>query len=215
MAVKPKPLTTVTVYAHGIADPVIISDSDNYGLGTQAYRDLMAERPVTYNADGTEMYIPYKQIIMAIVERGVTQVPVPEDEMCIPAPSIEVPTIEGADGTYYDHATSSYQADIALEDGVFTGTLTEVEGGLSPSGPLSGTGYFLALHLDDVPETATSIKVGLDPSMGTGLVEILGDPDMVVVMKIDNKDTQVFKIIITDGETTTVETYSLSGLTLS
>ena len=72
-----------------------------------------------------------------------------------------------------------------------------VEGGLAASGPLSGDGWFLALSLYDNTFTSLdSVKVGLKPSQGTGLVEILSDPDKVIVMKLkDNKNKQKFKIV--------------------
>lgn len=56
--------------------------------------------------------------------------------------------------------------------------------------------------------------VGLDPSQGTGLVEIISDPDKNGVFKISDKDTQVFKVVVTDGTNTTTKTYDLTGLTL-
>jgi len=59
----------------------------------------------------------------------------------------------------------------------------------------------------------TSVKVGLDPSQGSGLVELLGDPDMNGVFKITNKDTQTFVVEKSDGITTTRQVYDLSGLT--
>ena len=58
----------------------------------------------------------------------------------------------------------------------------------------------------------TSVKVGLDPSEGTGLVEILNDPDKNGVFKITNKATQNFKIVATDGIHTEIVTLDLAGL---
>ena len=71
----------------------------------------------------------------------------------------------------------------------------------------------MCLKFSDVPEGATSVKVGLDPSQGSGLVELLGDPDMNGVFKITDKDVQKFKIITTNGYKTNVQTFDLSGLT--
>lgn len=56
--------------------------------------------------------------------------------------------------------------------------------------------------------------MGLDPSQGSGLVEIIDDPEKNGVFKITDKDTQVFKIVSTDGENTITRTYDLSGLTV-
>lgn len=46
------------------------------------------------------------------------------------------------------------------------------------------------------------------------MVDILSDPDKNGVFKITNKDTQVFKVVATNGTNESVMTYDLSGLTL-
>lgn len=74
-----------------------------------------------------------------------------------------------------------------------------------------GTGNFMALKFV-VPENATSVKVGMDPSEGTGLVEIIDDPDKNGAFKVTDKDNQVFKIVTSDGENTITKEYDLSGL---
>ena len=60
----------------------------------------------------------------------------------------------------------------------------------------------------------TSVKVGLDPSAGSGLVEIINDPDKNGVFRISNT-SQKFKIVATsvDGEIITQE-FDLSSLIL-
>lgn len=86
---------------------------------------------------------------------------------------------------------------------------------LSGSNPISGywgNGNFLALKFSGVDPKATSIKVGLAPSQGSGLVELLGDPDMNGVFKITDKDTQKFRVVITDGHMTKTTDYDLSEL---
>lgn len=83
------------------------------------------------------------------------------------------------------------------------------------SGPLEGPGNFLALKLAADDWTAfDSVKVGLNPSQGTGLVEIINDPDKNIVMKINDKERQMFEILATKGGKQTSKTYSLSGLVL-
>ena len=89
-----------------------------------------------------------------------------------------------------------------------------MEGGLSPSGPLSGDGNFLALKWSDPDENATSLKVGLVPSKGTGLVEAIDDLDRNGVFKIDNTDQQVVLISSANGKRTTKQVFDLSGLVL-
>ena len=76
-----------------------------------------------------------------------------------------------------------------------------------------GAGNFLALDFGGITTTGLeSLKVGLDPSQGSGLVEVLGDPDMNGVFKITDKDAQRFVVVADDGEFTAVKAYDLSGL---
>ena len=107
------------------------------------------------------------------------------------------------------------QSNIAIDEyNKFSGTLKFIEGGLAQSGPLAGDGYFLAFKFEHFDDDATSVLVGLDPSEGTGLVEILTDPDKNGVFKITNKNTQKFKVVTTDGTNTVTSVYDLSGLVL-
>lgn len=94
-----------------------------------------------------------------------------------------------------------------------TGTLKYVEGGLSPAGPLAGDGYFIALAISDIDAHATSCKVGLDPSMGTGLAEIIDDPDKWVVCKLLN-NSQNFLVVSSDGTHKLTQTFDLNDLVL-
>lgn len=114
----------------------------------------------------------------------------------------------------YDHLVSEIQEDdIVVSGNSITGTLKYLENGMSPSGPLSGAGHFMALKLSNFDEETTSCLVGLDPSQGTGLVEIIDDPDKVVVMKIMNL-SQRFKVIQKSATKERIQIFSLSGLTL-
>ena len=114
-----------------------------------------------------------------------------------------------------DKHPSDFQTSIAVADGKVTGTLKFIEGGLSPAGPLSGDGYFLALKWTD-PDTSkvTSLKVGLEPSEGTGLVECIDDPDRNGVFKIANKNVQKVVLVQSDGTNVNKQTLDLSSLTL-
>lgn len=105
------------------------------------------------------------------------------------------------------------QTDLAVSGDKITGTLKFIEGGLSPSGPLSGDGYFMALKWENLDTHTNSLKVGLNPSMGTGLVECFDDPDRNGVFKVDNVG-QKLEIIQSDGTHRNVQFYDLSGLTL-
>lgn len=114
-----------------------------------------------------------------------------------------------------DKVASDMQSDITVANGKITGTLNFIEGGLSPSGYLSGDGYFLALKWSDPDEDATSLLVGLQPSEGSGLVEAIDDTDRNGVFKITNKNTQELIFIQSNATARTVQTFDLSGLTLA
>lgn len=114
-----------------------------------------------------------------------------------------------------DKHPSDFQTSVAVADGKVTGTLKFIEGGLSPAGPLSGDGYFLALKWTD-PDTSkvTSLKVGLEPSEGTGLIECIDDTDRNGVVKVTNKNVQKFVLVQSDGSNINKQTLDLSQLTL-
>lgn len=117
---------------------------------------------------------------------------------------------------FTDKKVSAMQSGVVVADGAITGTLKFISGGLSASGPLAGDGNFLALKFAD-NNNADSIKVGLVPSLETGLVELVGDPDMNGVFKITGKIEgvqQVFKVVTTVGTIVKTQTFDISGLTL-
>lgn len=116
-------------------------------------------------------------------------------------------TPAAATGTYWGTATSAMQSDIAIANGAITGTLKFLD-----SGALAtdwGEGNFMALKFT-VPSGATSCKVGLDPSVSSGLVEL--DDDKDGVFKVTDKDTQKFVIVTTDGTHTLRQEFDLSEL---
>lgn len=61
--------------------------------------------------------------------------------------------------------------------------------------------------------TFEDVQVGLDPSAGSGLVTL--DSDCNGVFKISDKDTQVLKVVQSDGTHTLTQTFDLSGLTIA
>lgn len=105
------------------------------------------------------------------------------------------------------------QTGVTVANGAITGTLSFIEGGLAASGPLAGDGNFLALQWSDPAADVTSLKVGLDPSQGTGLVECLDDTDRNGVFKVTST-SQVFKVVQKVGTTEHTQVFDLSGLTL-
>ena len=90
-----------------------------------------------------------------------------------------------------------------------------IEGGLSPAGPLSGDGHFLAVKFtaDDWTDY-TSVMIGLNPSQGTGLVELINDPDKNAVLKVTDNQRQWLEIRWTNGTNEGYMTYDLKGLVL-
>lgn len=106
------------------------------------------------------------------------------------------------------------QSNVNVKNGKITGTLNFIEGGLASSGPLAGDGNFLALKFGATWDNYSSVKVGLDPSSETGLVEIKTDPDKNGVFKI-SANTQKFKVVATatNGDVMT-EIFSLADLEL-
>ena len=125
---------------------------------------------------------------------------------------------DAADKTYpwTDKTPGDFQDDVAVVGGKITGTLAFMEGGLSPSGPLAGDGYFLALKFDNFAQglTYANVKVGLVPSAsGMGLLTLDSDKD--AVFKITNKNTQILKVVQEDSAGhKNVQIFDLKGLTL-
>lgn len=103
------------------------------------------------------------------------------------------------------------QTDLAVADGAITGTLKYLSSGTLVTD--WGMGNFMALKFTNNDTKVTSIKVGLDPSQGSGLVEL--DSDMDGVFKVTDKDEQVFVVEYTDGRYVQRDTYDLSELTLN
>lgn len=101
--------------------------------------------------------------------------------------------------------------DIVVSGTKITGTLKDFEGW--PSGTLAGRGHFIALTFDDVPQTATSVKVGLVPSASGMEMQTL-DADKDAVFKISDKRQQRLRVDVIGSDKVTSTLYDLSGLTL-
>ena len=103
------------------------------------------------------------------------------------------------------------QDGLTVSSNAITGTLKYLDTGALVN--RWGAGNFLALKFSNIPAAATSVKVGMDPSYGDGLVEIINDPDLNGAFKVTDI-SQKFKVVITDGTNTKTQTFDLSGLTL-
>lgn len=121
---------------------------------------------------------------------------------------------ETASKKVFNVLVSSMQTGLTIgDDNKITGTLKYLSGS-NPITEVWGEGNFMVLKFSGTDPRATSVKIGLEPSEGSGLVELIGDPDQNAVIKVTDKDAQVFKIISIDGHgLRTEQTYDLSGLT--
>ena len=102
------------------------------------------------------------------------------------------------------------QEGLTIGADAITGTLHYID-----SGTLAhdwGAGNFMALKFTDIDPEATSIKVGMQPSQSSGLVEIIDDPDKNGVFKVTDKNKQKFVVQTTTGGVTTTKHYSLTDL---
>ena len=110
---------------------------------------------------------------------------------------------------------SSLQSGVTVSDGKITGTLKymKADNGITS---VCGKGNFLCLDFSASDWTAyKSVMVGLDNSQGSGLADILSDPDKNGLFKITDKNTQRLMIVTTsaDGKKKHVDYYDLTGLT--
>lgn len=111
-------------------------------------------------------------------------------------------------GTEVSHLQGS---DVRVEGNKIKGTLHYVDDGSQAAS--WGAGNFLVVKLSNIDPAATSVRIGLQPSAGSGMMEILGDPDMNAQLKITDKKKQKLKIITSNGFRTNAQTFDLSGLT--
>lgn len=102
------------------------------------------------------------------------------------------------------------QTGLAVANGAITGTLKYLDSGALVD--QWGAGNFMALKFTGPDESATSVKVGLSPSEGSGLVEL--DEDMNGAFKVTDKDNQKFVVDTTIGNKHYITYYDLSGLVL-
>lgn len=125
-------------------------------------------------------------------------------------------TVAAEDGNteVFGALVSTLQENVTVANGAISGNLKFIEGGLAETGWLAGDGYFLALKFSGLDAKATSVKVGLEPSQGSGLVEIINDPDKNGVFKITDPTTQKFKVVSSNPNTgnVTTQVFSLAGL---
>lgn len=102
------------------------------------------------------------------------------------------------------------QTGITVADGAITGTLKYISSGAIAQD--WGPGNFLCLKIPDADISTMTVKVGLSPSAGSGLVAL--DADKNGVFKVTDKNTQKFVVLQENGLQHNLQEFDLSGLTI-
>ena len=110
----------------------------------------------------------------------------------------------------FGHRIADLQENVSINGNKIYGKLKFVATGSLPT--TWHNNYFLALDFITIPLDATSVKVGLDPSKGSGLVEIIDDPDKNGAFSIDPAGGQRFVIKTTTPEGVETQVFDLSNL---
>ncbi len=121
-------------------------------------------------------------------------------------------TVEAEDGetSLFGRKVKTMQTDITINDNAITGTLKYISSGAIAQD--WGAGNFLCLKFPDADIESMTVKVGLNPSEGSGLVAL--DSDKNGVFKITDKNVQKFVVLQQNGAQQKLQEFDLSGLTL-
>ena len=106
------------------------------------------------------------------------------------------------------------KSDVTVSNGKVTGTLKYFD---TPGEIVDywGAGYFFAFKISGEDSNTTKTMIGLDPSEGSGPVDIHGDPDMNGIAKIENPLEQEIKVVQSDAAGhKNIQIFDLSGLVL-
>jgi len=96
-----------------------------------------------------------------------------------------------------------------VANGAITGNLAYISTGTLAD--VWGAGNFIALEFSNIDTDAVSVKVGLEPSVSSGLVEL--DEDHKAIIKITDKDEQKLVAVQTAASGLYLkQEYDLSGL---
>lgn len=113
-------------------------------------------------------------------------------------------------GALWEVSNSDIQEDITVSGRYIKGTSKWLSGENAIT-HVWGPGNFIALKFSDFAETDT-VKVGIIPSQGTGMVEL--DSDKNALFKIADKNAQVIKVVVSNSKASKTFDYYLSSLTL-
>lgn len=102
------------------------------------------------------------------------------------------------------------QENLAVTGNAITGTLKNLTSGALVDA--WGEGHFMGLKFSTIDPAATSVMVGMEPSYGHGLVEILNDPDKDGAWKVTDKDEQKFVVETTTPAGKQTQKFDLTGL---
>lgn len=116
----------------------------------------------------------------------------------------------GGSNKIFDVKVSDMQSGITVSGSTITGTLKYLSGDNAIT-QIWGEGNFICLKFPDADIENTTVRVGLEPSQGSGLVEL--DSDKNGVFKVTDKLRQKFCVEMTVNGETVVQRYDLSGLT--
>lgn len=120
-------------------------------------------------------------------------------------------TVEAENGntTIFGRKVSTMQTGITVTGSAITGTLKYLASGAIADD--WGPGNFLCLKFPDADIETTVVKVGLNPSQSSGIVEL--DSDKNGVFKVTDKNAQQFIVVQRKGDAVSVQSFDLSGLT--
>lgn len=205
-------LNDVTATAGGNYNFVQTDDATAKGIAIHKYGAIMI--PPTSYGENIGVYV---KVNGSYYGNSVNTV---SDETAIgatitlsPIDDISEIGVASATGTLFGVAVSDMQTNVTVSGDQIKGTIKWLDGENAIT-TRWGEGNFLCLKFtaDDWSDYS-SVKVGLEPSAGTGLIEIKDDDTHDGVWKISNKK-QKFVVEATNGVTSIIKKYRLTGLTL-
>lgn len=172
---------------------------------------LAAFEEIIYGSETTDAKLP----LPAEVYEFFKESPTPPT----PTPSLTDLTITPEDPSknVLGKLTSELQTGVTIVDGEATGTINYVTDytGFDGSNPELQEGHYIVIKIADIDSKAVSVTGAIVPGI-SGPAEMINDPDLDIVLRITDKDTQKATFVQTDADgNTNVQEIGLSGLTLA